>query len=223
MNAVLDYILHLLYPPKCMFCGKLLVDEDAEYCPGCIQNLPEYEGADRNIFGFDQTITTFFYKEPIRNAILSLKFRGIRNNSIVLGRWLAGTIRDKLKVPCDVVSWVPCSGLRKWKRGYDQAELLARAVSKELGLELCRVLRKKRHTSPQSRIKGEARRRANVLDAYEAYDPERWKGKCVLLVDDVLTTGSTMVECGKTLRLAGCGSLVCAAVAPSNAEKEKDE
>lgn len=221
VNPVLDYLLPLLYPPKCMFCGRLLKDEDAEYCAECFGSLPDYDGAEPTVPGFGQVIATFSYEGPARNGLLRFKFHGLRGHGAVFGKWMAGTVRDKLKEPCDLVSWVPCSGLRRWQRGYDQAEVLARVVSGELGLDCCRVLWKKRHTPAQSGLKGEAQRRANVLGAYAPYKPERWRGKRILLIDDILTTGATLSECGRVLQAADAGGLVCAVAAVTESQKEK--
>lgn len=221
MNVLVDYFLHLLYPPKCMFCGELLRDEDAEYCEECFHSLPEYEGADRTVPGFDQAVATFSYRDPIRYTILRYKFYGMKCYGARFARWMAITVRDKVKEPCDLISWVPCSTLRKWSRGYDQAEILARALAVELGMEVRPVLRKKRHNTAQSRIKGEARRKANVLGVYIPYRPESWTGKRILLIDDVLTTGATLGECARILHIAGSDGLVCAVVAAASGDNEK--
>lgn len=223
MNPLTDYFLHLLFPPKCMFCRGLLRDEDAMYCDKCFNSLPELEGADPTVPGFDQAMATFYYREPIRCTILRYKFYGMRVYGPIFARWMAGTVRDKLREPCDFVSWVPCSAFRRWKRGYDQAEILARALAEELDLEVRPVLQKIRHNPAQSGIDDPARRKANVLNAYKIRDPEAVAGKSILLVDDVLTTGATLSECGKLLRLSHCGRLSCAVIAAAGGEDEKNK
>ena len=75
------------------------------------------------------------------------------------------------------------------------------------------TLRKARNTDPQSGLEEESARRANVLGAYTAVDPELVAGKRVLLIDDVVTTGSTFSECARTLRTVGAADVVCAALA----------
>ena len=113
----------------------------------------------------------------------------------------------------DLISWVPVSRLRKLRRGYDQVELLAKAVGAELGVEPVKCLLKIRHTSPQSRLSGQAQRRANVLGAYRVLEPEQIVGKRILLLDDVITTGATVGECARVLLTAGAREVHCAAVA----------
>ena len=87
------------------------------------------------------------------------------------------------------------------------------AAALELGDVAVETLRKGRDTAVQSRLEGEARRRANVLGAYAAVEPELVLDKRVLLVDDIITTGSTFSECARVLRSAGAKEVLCAALA----------
>jgi hypothetical protein len=87
----------------------------------------------------------------------------------------------------DVMTWVPVGSLRRLKRGYDQGKLLAMAVADELGTQAVPLLKKVRNTPPQSGIPDASRRRANVLNAYEAINTPLLRGKSVLLLDDVLS------------------------------------
>ena len=83
------------------------------------------------------------------------------------------------------------------------------AVGKELGIPVLCLLRKVRHTSAQAQISDHDARRTNVTDAYVAVDPQQTKGKRILLIDDVITSGATLTECSKILRKAGAESIVC--------------
>ena len=121
----------------------------------------------------------------------------------------------------DVLTYVSTGWLRRWKRGYDHAALLCEAVAKELGVDSVKTLKKVRQAKPQSRIKSEAARRANVLGAYQVIDPEPVKGKRVLLLDDIITTGATVSECAKTLLIAGAKEVYCAAVAAASHDNKK--
>ena len=116
----------------------------------------------------------------------------------------------------DVLTWIPVSLLRRMKRGFDQTENITLAVAEELGVPAVRTLKKIRHTPAQSSIPTADARRANVLNAYRVTDPALVRGKRILLLDDILTTGATASECAKTLRLAGAEevSLGVVAVAP---------
>ena len=92
-------------------------------------------------------------------------------------------------------------------------ELLAREVGRELGMEHSATLKKVRHNRPQSRISGQAKRRANVLAAYACLDPDLVAGKRVLLLDDIITTGATAGECARVLLTAGARQVHCGVLA----------
>ena len=115
----------------------------------------------------------------------------------------------------DVLTWIPISRARKFRRGYDQVELLARSVGRELGMKPVSVLRKVRNNRQQSRIRDAAKRRANVLGVYCICNPDSVRNKRVLLLDDIITTGATASEAARVLLTAGAAEVHCAAVAAS--------
>lgn len=214
-------LLDLLFPPKCMLCSRIMESSEKAVCDQClVSDLPELEGDPPQVQYFEKSAATFYYKEPITDAIIRFKFHGMASYSRQFAQWLAGTIRAKLDGRYDLISWVPCSKRRIWTRGFDQAELLAKAVAKELGMEAVQTLKKVKHNPKQSRTVDAAARRANVLGVYRPYQPERFRGKRILLIDDVLTTGATLSECGKVLRMAGSGDLCCAAIAAAHRNNE---
>lgn len=213
MYRLIDWFFDLLYPPRCMFCGRLVESTEHPLCVRCPLDLPEYDGPLKTVPYFEKTVAPFYYEESVREAILRFKFRGMTPYAPMFAKWMAVWVRDKLEGTYDLISWVPCSAHRRWTRGYDQAEVLAKALAAELGTEAVCLLKKFQHNRQQSKTPDAARRRANVLGVYRPLQPERMKGKRILLVDDVLTTGATLSECGKTLRLAGSGDLVCAVIA----------
>ena len=207
------WLMDLLYPPRCMICQKIQERAEPVFCGRCADQLPEYDGPMRNVPMYEAAVAPFYYKEPIRSAILRFKFHGLRGYDAQFAAWMAIWVRDKLAGKYDLITWVPCSPIRCFTRGYDQAEVLAKALAEELHCPVVRTLKKVRHNSKQSKTKDAAQRRANVLGVYRAYKPERYAGKRILVVDDVLTTGATLAECGKILRISGAGDLVCAVIA----------
>ena len=122
---------------------------------------------------------------------------------------MAQCVKDHFTQPFDVITWAPLSKKRLKQRGYDQAELLARAIGESLGLEAVPLLVKARDIPAQSGIQEEAARRANVLGAYALLPGAQAKGKRILLADDVVTSGSTLSECARTLLSSGAAE-VCA-------------
>ncbi len=221
MSELVNVVLDLLFPPKCMLCGALLKKEERTLCRDCeSSDLPEFSGEAEQIPFFESCAVPFFYEAPISEAVRRMKFHGMQSYVEQFAQWMAVSVRDKLTGKFDMISWVPCSWQRVWTRGFDQSKLLAQALAKALGTEAVCTLKKVRHNAKQSKTANAAMRRANVLGAYRAVDPEAIEGKRILLVDDVLTTGATLSECGKVLKLAGAGKLVCAVIAAVHREKE---
>jgi ComF family protein len=143
----------------------------------------------------------FLYEGPLARAIRGMKFSGWH----AVGPHLAGgmaEVADDL-LPADVVTWVPLSRRRRARRGFDQAEVLARAAARRLGVPARPLLVRARDTRAQARKTGPERRRA-LRDAFAARG--RADGR-ILLIDDVLTTGATASACARALRRAGAGSI----------------
>ncbi len=221
MSLLMEFFLDLLFPPKCMLCGSLLKKEEQTLCRDCTYGeLPEITGSPEKVPFFKECVAPFHYETPIRDAILRLKFHGMQSYAEQFAAWMAVLVKEKLAGKYDVISWVPCSRLRKWTRGFDQAKLLAQALAKELDMDAISTLKKIRNNRKQSTISNPAARRANVLGVYKVPNPEFVRGKRILLIDDVLTTGATLSECGKMLQMAGSGELMCAVVAAAHSKKE---
>jgi len=110
---------------------------------------------------------------------------------------------------------VPLSKRRLRTRGYDQAKLLAVDTAAKLGTEAIPTLKKVKNTSAQSSLGGSEERRANIAGAYAVLENAPVSGKCILLVDDIVTTGSSLRECAHCLLSAGAEEVLCATLARS--------
>ena len=154
----------------------------------------------------------------VKGSLLRYKFRRRRAYASAYGRKLAIKLQER-GLEFDTLTFIPIFPLRKFRRGYDQVALLTKAVSKELAIPYYRTLRKIRNTPPQSSILEPARRRANVLGAYKAVNTDHIRGKRILLLDDIITTGATASECARVLLTAGAKEVHCAALAVSNHKK----
>jgi ComF family protein len=207
------WITRLFFPPKCVLCQALLREEETDLCRSCREKAPEYPRAKLKISFIADWSAVWYYKDDVRSSILRFKFGRRRFYADTYGRLLAMKLMTTRKDDFDVLTWVSTSSRRKRKRGYDQAQLIAQAVARELGVPLTRTLKKIRHTPPQSTLQNAAQRRANVLGAYRVVDPEAIAGKRVLLLDDILTTGATASECARVLITAGAKEVTFAAVA----------
>ncbi len=208
-----DALLQLLFPAKCILCGNLLNKEEQVLCRSCRGSVPEYPEPKEKLLFLDSFTAVWYYEDNVRRSLLRYKFYNARSFACGYGKLLAEKVRRENPNGFDCITWVPVSPRRKRERGYDQVELLAKAVCEELAMEPVPLLKKVHHNRPQSGISGLEERRANVLGAYRAISPEAIAGKRILLLDDILTTGATAGECARVLRTHGAKEVHCAAVA----------
>lgn len=216
-------LLQILYPPRCAFCHRIL-EHDDQICSHCSASLP-YRPKQKRTSKFpyiDTCITPMYYEGLVRDAMLRYKFYRVRGNADLFARMMLECFRQEFFGKIDVITWVPVSRRRLRKRGYDQSQLLAEALCKLSGHTPVKTLVKTRHNNPQSRQKTHAGRRANVIGAYRVTDVPL-KGKSVLLIDDIVTTGSTISECAHVLRVAGAEKVFVLAFAKTPESQKKIE
>lgn len=209
---LVTWFLDLLYPPKCVFCRRLLHEEETEVCGHCRMQLQEIEHSLQRGQFFERCHSVYYYEDSVAEALRRFKFYGRREYASCFARLMAMRILRE-GVEFDLITWAPVSKKRLRKRGYDQSLLLAQEMAKELGVPCVRTLHKHKHRPPQSSQSNFAARQANALNAYEAVEPQNFYGKRVLVIDDVITSGATLSECCRILKTAGAGSLVCATFA----------
>ena len=216
-----ERLLHILYPPKCVLCKKVLSKEETDLCKSCRENQPEFPSHKIKLSFLAQWTGLWYYKENVRLSILRYKFYGRRSYALSYGRLLAMKLLKDGWEDTDILSWIPISRQRKFRRGYDQSELLAKALADALGLELTPTLRKVRNTKPQSTMGGAPQRRANILGAYEVIDPKAVRNQRILLVDDIVTTGATASEAARMLLTAGAKEVKLATLAVASHETQR--
>ena len=210
--------MSLLFPNKCILCGKILERGETDLCHTCRIEAPECPVRKQKRSFLDSWVAIWYYKGYIRSSILRYKFHRCRHYAHGYGRMLAVKLQWEYPEGFDLLTWIPISPLRKLVRGYDQVELLAKAVGRELQMEPQRTLRKIRHNRPQAGIHGAAERRANVLGVYRMAKGADVRDKRILLLDDVITTGATAGEAARVLLTAGATEvhLGCIAAAPTD-------
>lgn len=214
-------LLELLFPTKCPFCGKLLKRGQALLCPDCQRDLPWAQGTQKKVEFVSRCVSPLWYRDQVRLSHHRYKFRGVQAYAVPYAKLMAQCVGNCLQGEFDMITWVPLSPLRRWRRGYDQARLLAERLGEELDMPCEPLLRKVRNTRAQSGLKGESRRRANVLGAYAPCRTARPEGRRILLVDDVVTTGSTLSECARMLLTAGAAQVVCVTLAMAGGAEER--
>lgn len=213
---ILDILLDLLYPPRCAFCRGLLPEGERGMCRYCERKLPYVprDGQTQNFRNTDKCLAPLYYHGMVKDSLHRYKFGGLTAYAQLYSEFIVKCI-DENQISCDIITWVPLSRRRLRKRGYDQAELLARLVSENRGESCARLLKKLRDNPPQSKTGSAEKRRANAAGAYACIKPELVKGKRLLLIDDIVTTGATFSECAGVLKAAGAAEVICAAAARS--------
>ena len=217
--SLLSSFLDLLFPPKCPFCGR--VQDAPGICGACRKALPwtAGENALRLGPGGFRCAAPLRYEGLTKEGLHRFKFRGMPSAAAPLGELIAQCAAERFAGEFDTVTWVPVSRRRLRQRGYDQARLLAESACRLWDTKPLPLLRKTVHNPPQSGLKDSAQRRANVRGAYTIPDPAAVRGRRILLIDDICTTGATLMECVRVLREAGAADVVCAAVALTPLEK----
>lgn len=198
--------LPLIDGPACRTCGAPIapVGSAGETCPRC----------SRDSLRFDRTLALGVYQDALRDLVLRTKHRAEAVLTLGLGRMLAERVaaaRD-LTLP-DVVVPVPMHWLRRIQRGVNGPELLAESLARRLELPLAnRLLRRKRNTPPQTQL-SRTRRLENVRDSMTRRAGYSLDAAHVLLVDDVMTTGSTASEAARVLKQHGAAEVTVAVLA----------
>ncbi|MCD8340950.1 MAG: ComF family protein [Clostridiales bacterium] len=210
-----EFVLDTLYPPKCYFCGSIL--ESGTLCQSCKAKLLVTDSDRRTQYGtnFDRCISYCFYTDQIKPAFHRYKFNGHYHYSRLFGQWMAEALTESGDGPFDLCTWVPLHRFRRWRRGYDQAELLAREVALLSGIPLVKTLEKTRNTAAQSGTERVAQRYTNVQGVYRLARGASVTGQRILLIDDVITTGSTLENAASALRMGGAEEIVCLTLARS--------
>lgn len=218
----LDFAL----PRRCLFCRRPLEQEDGPLCADCERTLPALEPeSPRYGVHFSRCLSPFVYVDPLRSAFHRYKFRGCWHYSVPFSRWMWEYLRRREpELPrFDLLTWTPLSRLRALRRGYDQSLRLAQGVSRYSGLTLAPTLEKYRHTAPQSGTRSAAERGVNVANVYRLRRDASVAGLRILVVDDIITTGSTLESACQVLRKAGAAELCCLTLAQTGQRTPRGE
>ncbi len=218
-RATLDFV----YPPYCLLCEAYLDAKEDLVCASCWQALPLLPQplmpvATLHILSgvpawFDKSIAAYEYSPSVQELIHHFKYFGMHGLAKELGKKIGERIvQHNLTGEIDALVPVPLHAQRMRERGYNQAELLAEQVSELIGVPCLKdVLLRTRYTQPQAAMRREERR-SNIQGAFAIKTGSTIDKARIALVDDVLTTGSTMNECAQVLRQAGAASVMSVTV-----------
>lgn len=211
----------ILFPNgyKCLFCNEE-INNDIGVCDRCLQTLPFVDGDICEICGrrvnadtkvcdscknilpvYQKAFSVFWYKDQIAAKVKGLKFGGHKYYGYTLSKFMLHKF-EELDINIDVIIPIPLHPKRLKKRGYNQTEILLTSfVDAGYNVVTNAVVRVK-DTKMQARLDRESRQQ-NIIDAFQVIDPKAVKGKTVLVVDDVMTSGFTANECSRVLIAAG--------------------
>ncbi|WP_324359033.1 ComF family protein [Acetivibrio sp.] len=216
---MINRIINLIFPPKCIFCGTILnTDTKIEICKECYEQISFKEEASINPQGkynyYDSVICVCDYSGIVKEAIRRYKFYNKPSYYRTFARLLAQKIKELTQwQKFDMIVSVPLHPNRERNRGYNQSYLIARQLSRELGIKNeSRLLVRVKNTNSQSLLKRDDRL-INIKDAFKITNASKIEGKTMFLVDDILTTGSTLNECSRVLKEAGAKKIVAAVIA----------
>lgn len=198
----------VLFPPRCPFC-KSVIPREMLMCDRCREALP---GADysRHAMGGAPCAVALPYIAPYAAAMKSYKFGKKSDYARAFAYLTVNAIRRLYgEQTFDAVTCVPMSKKSSRKRGFHHAETLAAHIAGLLDVPYLELLEKYKENLPQHFLK-RSDRENNVKGVYRAKNKALCRGKNVLLIDDILTTGYTIGECVRVLRRAGCKSVCCA-------------
>jgi len=210
MKLCVKGLRELFFPRKCIVCGQMLEMDERDVCAACLAELPltyqwtigqnaAFERLARR-FDVEAAASLFFFgsESDYRNILYGIKYGNRRQLGFRMGFLLGSHLAEsRLFSRCQAVVPVPLHPLRRWKRGYNQAEIIARGVAAAMNLPLeTKLLRRRRYTKTQTQLQG-IEKTTNVQGAFALDDRHvqilQNKGiRHLLLVDDTLTTGSTL-------------------------------
>ncbi len=195
-------LFDLFFPRHCAFCMDNLQKTEVALCRNCLRCLPYRKDAyDQHLmrslstlFRLESAYSLLYFKEQTMTSklIRELKYYNNPKVGIILGQLLA----EKMPSPFDILLPIPLHSRKQKKRGYNQAEKIARGMNKILGIktDTQNLVRKKNNPS-QTHLKDYEDRVKNTLNIFQLKNPAFFENKHVLLIDDVVTTGSTIYNC----------------------------
>jgi ComF family protein len=239
-HEVASGLIQLLYPGCCHLCGVLLSADVDFFCPSCLAGLtsdplpscPRCAGTvgpfvqlaggcvacRGESFAFEAAIRLAPYDGVLRDAVLKLKHHNGEGLAELLGKvWVDRDAQRFRALGIDAVVPVPLHWFRRWRRGYNQSAAIARGLATHLKIPSFPSWLRRLRNTPVQTTQSPAGRRDNVRGAFRARTRARLKGRSILLVDDVMTTGATASEAARALRAAGAVRVTLAVLARAGA------
>lgn len=223
MISSLKYFFDFFLPRFCPGCNKKLSTEEKSVCEKCLDSILiadnsriqyEFDKKFRSERIFEDFYSKYVFEtdKTLQHIIHSLKYQKKFRLGILLGEILSDGVK-RLNWKIDLIIPVPIHHLKKTERGYNQSDFIAKGLSYSLGIPyLTRLLKRTRYTESQTKLHIDDRAK-NVANAFKVRNSKKMKNKNILLVDDVITTGATTLECGRVLLIGGAFKVYACSVA----------
>ena len=217
---LLNSVLNSIFPPRCISCADVLpVNYLWQLCPPCDSSLERCDNSGANL-----NFSLYIYNDTIRQAIHNFKYNSRPKHGVFLGSLMAEYANEVLprNIAIDMVIPIPLHKTKQRERGFNQAKILAHAICTPLNLNLnTSVLERTRNTSRQADL-NITERAENLEGAFTVQDPLAVSGKNILLIDDILTTGSTIQACRAELLAFGANRVLSYSLAHAPLESTRD-
>lgn len=236
MTNIIERFLNTIFPNKCLLCKKIINQNyfcndckgrvqpiKIKTCPDCGQVLEDC-ACKYYFYYFDEMVSSFEGSDNTKKAFYSFKFYDNYQGYKFFANEMVNRIKSKTSViNIDFITAVPSHKSNKVTRDYDTANVLARYVARRVKLPFKKVLYQPYMVPKQHEADTFEERYQNVKDKYHIKKGAKLKGKTVLLIDDIKTTGATLSECARQLKLGGANMVIAASAVtmPSKKRKEK--
>lgn len=230
MKFLPGIIFDFFLPRICPGCNKKLTNDPKPVCDDCLSSIliadeekleHEFEKnfETSNIISDYYALYIFQPDQALQHIIHALKYKKHFKVGIFLGEMLSEGIKSR-NWQVDVIIPIPIHNLKKVERGYNQSDYIVKGMSRKLNIPWSKkIVKRIRHTDSQTKLNIK-QRALNIADAFKVKRYEEIKNKNVLIVDDVSTTGATILECAKAIKAAGAKTIYACTVGTTSLEDE---
>lgn len=206
---LIDDILDFIFPRYCIICNKRLTQQEKHICIPCYSHMPrtmfhtvEHSDFEKqfwvcaNKVTIGRAVSFFYYTDTYKEILLNLKYK----NNPDIGAYIASQYVKEIEESgffddIDMIIPIPLHWIRRWKRGYNQSYFIAEGISKMTGIPICTKAVKRVVNNKSQTLMRSSERHDNVENIFRLVHPEMLTNKHILIVDDVTTTGSTIISC----------------------------
>ncbi|MCR4322831.1 MAG: phosphoribosyltransferase family protein [Candidatus Azambacteria bacterium] len=215
-NNLVQFVLDVLFPSFCVGCNT----EGSVLCTTCrsaivIQRVPTRPSG-KSLLSVLYAATEYREQKTVSLLIAALKYHGVKHAAVHCADILTTHLLHTGFTPRNdhLVVAVPLHKKRLRERGFNQAELIAKNIAAQYKIPYApRALTRREHTPPQTEVHERAKRLENVKGAFVCYNVKTVRGKSIILIDDVTTTGATFEACAHALKAAGAKKITACAIA----------